>query len=159
MAESCPPENNTSAPSLASVRITVILRECVGSRRAAPRGRLPPGGPTRAGLGRLDQYRQRNRPRTRRSAYTAHRAASLPRATAAPRWQPAVRMKRCAKLLSGHGFYHALTNTAGHAGPITPTPPQTKNPKNLPILGVLILVAWDGIEPSTRGFSIRCSTN
>jgi hypothetical protein len=21
------------------------------------------------------------------------------------------------------------------------------------------LVAWDGIEPSTRGFSIRCSTN
>jgi hypothetical protein len=28
-------------------------------------------------------------------------------------------------------------------------------------LGFLLeaLVAWDGIEPSTRGFSIRCSTN
>jgi hypothetical protein len=27
------------------------------------------------------------------------------------------------------------------------------------IAGLSYLVAWDGIEPSTRGFSIRCSTN
>jgi hypothetical protein len=27
------------------------------------------------------------------------------------------------------------------------------------IAGSSYLVAWDGIEPSTRGFSIRCSTN
>ena len=46
-----------------------------------------------------------------------------------------------------------------------------KSPKLLICLGLLflprrlwtsadsVLVAWDGIEPPTRGFSIRCSTN
>lgn len=46
-------------------------------------------------------------------------------------------MKRCAKSLSGHGFYHAPANAAGLAAHGTQYPPQTKNPKNLPILGVL----------------------
>lgn len=48
---------------------------------------------------------------------------------------------------------------------------QQKSPKSLNYLGLWcvsrhlrtsvdsVLVAWDGIEPPTRGFSIRCSTN
>ena len=44
------------------------------------------------------------------------------------------------------------------SGPLEPTPETTK-PITMDGLQRGILVAWGGIEPPTRGFSIRCSTN
>jgi hypothetical protein len=34
-----------------------------------------------------------------------------------------------------------------------------KAPDSIKNQGLVNLVAWGGIEPPTRGFSIRCSTN
>jgi F420-dependent methylenetetrahydromethanopterin dehydrogenase len=37
--------------------------------------------------------------------------------------------------------------------------PKKKAPDSMKNQGLGHLVAWGGIEPPTRGFSIRCSTN
>jgi hypothetical protein len=38
-------------------------------------------------------------------------------------------------------------------------PQSLESERALTVEGAWILVAWGGIEPPTRGFSIRCSTN